>query len=43
MGVQSKKSKPYVFSRGMDAFFMEIYAIGQFTGRFFKEAFKPPY
>ena len=43
MGVESKKSKLYVFSRGMDAFFMDIYTIGQFTGRFFKEAFKPPY
>jgi phospholipid/cholesterol/gamma-HCH transport system permease protein len=43
MGVQSKKTRPYVFSKGMDAFFTDVYAVGQFTGRFFKEAFKPPY
>lgn len=32
-----------MFTRRLDAFFAEVYAIGQFTGRFFKEAVLPPY
>ena len=43
MGVRAKKTGRYVFSGRLDAFFMDIYAIGQFTGRFFKEALLPPY
>jgi phospholipid/cholesterol/gamma-HCH transport system permease protein len=43
MRIWSKKNGNQVFSRQLDAFFMDIYAIGQFTGRFFREAFLPPY
>ena len=43
MRVRPQKTGKQVFSRQLDAFFMDIYAIGQFTGRFFKEAFLPPF
>lgn len=43
MGEPSRKTGKQVFSRQLDALFMDIHALGQFTGRFFKEAFLPPY
>src|SRR3954469_2228182 len=38
-----KQPREYVISRGMDTFFIGLYDAGKFTGRFFKEVFKPPY
>jgi phospholipid/cholesterol/gamma-HCH transport system permease protein len=38
-----KAPRNYVLSKKLDAFFIEIYSICRFIGRFFKEAFKPPY
>ncbi|MDF2189905.1 ABC transporter permease [Paraflavitalea sp. CAU 1676] len=42
MGEPSRKTRTQVFTKQLDSFFMDIYAIGQFTGRFFREAFRPP-
>lgn len=42
MGEPSRKTRTQVFTKQLDTFFMDIYAIGQFTGRFFREAFRPP-
>lgn len=38
-----KGPRNYVLSRKLDGFFMEVYMICKFIGRFFKEAVKPPY
>jgi len=43
MGEPSRKVRKQVFTKQLDAFFLDVYAIGQFTGRFFREAFRPPY
>src|SRR5262245_36292587 len=33
----------YVFSKGLDSFFIEVHDFFKFVLQFFKEAFKPPY
>lgn len=38
-----KGPRNYVLSRKLDGFFIEVYMICKFIGRFFKEALKPPY
>jgi len=35
--------KKYIFSKGLDDYFIGVHKAWQFTGRFFKEAFKPPF
>ena len=37
------KARKYVISRGIDSFFLKIYSAFEFTIRFFKEVFKPPF
>lgn len=39
----SKQTKKYIFSRGLDQFFTDVYKAYQFSIRFFKEVFKPPF
>lgn len=43
MKVKQKRSRDYVLSSGLDKFFTDIYGVVKFIGRFFREAFKPPY
>lgn len=38
-----KQPKEYVISRGLDAFFIDLYDASKFVLRFFKEVLKPPY
>jgi phospholipid/cholesterol/gamma-HCH transport system permease protein len=35
--------KKYIFSKGLDDYFIGVHKAWQFTVRFFKEAFKPPF
>jgi phospholipid/cholesterol/gamma-HCH transport system permease protein len=43
MKIKQKRSRKYVISAKLDDFFFEIYGLGQFIIRFFKELFLPPY
>jgi phospholipid/cholesterol/gamma-HCH transport system permease protein len=43
MKVKQKQRRKFVVSKGLDDFFFDVYAMGQFIGRFWKEAIKPPY
>jgi phospholipid/cholesterol/gamma-HCH transport system permease protein len=43
MDSNQKPPRNYVLSRRLDSFFVEIYSICKFIGRFFREAFLPPY
>ena len=43
MNSDQKTPRNYVLSRKLDSFFIEVYAICKFIGRFFKEVFLPPY
>jgi phospholipid/cholesterol/gamma-HCH transport system permease protein len=38
-----KRSRKYVLSKNLDEFFADVYDMGQFMTRFFKEVFLPPY
>src|SRR5438552_11944118 len=40
---KQKQSRNYILSRKLDDFFFNVYSMGQFIGRFFKEVFLPPY
>lgn len=37
------RAKKYVLSAGLDQYFSDVYKAYNFTGRFFKEVFKPPF
>lgn len=37
------KTRKYVISKGLDRFFLKVYSAFQFTGRFFRQLFIPPY
>lgn len=39
----STTPKGYVISKWIDPIFLELYYVARFTGRFFKEAFQPPF
>ena len=41
--INSLPSKKYFISKKTDEFFQDIYNVYRFVGRFFKEAFTPPY
>lgn len=39
----TKKTKPFVFSKGIDEYFLGVYDACIFMGRFFKQVLKPPF
>jgi phospholipid/cholesterol/gamma-HCH transport system permease protein len=43
MKIKQKQSRQYLLSKKLDDFFFDVYALGQFSLRFFRELFKPPY
>jgi len=43
MKIKQKQPRRYVISKQLDAFFTDMYAFGQFIGRFFRSVFLPPY
>src|SRR5687768_17935004 len=43
MKIKQKQPRNFVISSKLDEFFFNVYAMGKFIGRFFKEAFLPPY
>src|SRR5688572_22617202 len=43
MKIKQKQPRNFIISRNLDDFFFNVYAMGKFIGRFFKEAFLPPY
>ena len=42
MNIGSGKKK-YILSQGLDQYFADVHKAYKFTGRFFKEVFKPPF
>lgn len=40
---QQENSRPYLISKKIDAFFIDVHKVFQFIRRFFKEVFLPPY
>lgn len=43
MKIKQKQPRRYIISKNLDAFFTDMYAFGQFIGRFFRSVFLPPY
>ena len=43
MEIKQKERSAYLLSRRLDGFFISIYDVVKFIGRFFKEVVKPPY
>lgn len=43
MKIKQKQRRRFVVSRKLDDFFFNVFAMGQFIGRFLKEALLPPY
>src|SRR5438270_4677808 len=43
MELKQKERSNYLLSRRLDGFFISIYDVVKFIGRFFKEVLKPPY
>ena len=41
--MKERTARKYVISKGMDRFFSKVYSAFEFTTRFFKQVFKPPY
>jgi len=43
MKLKQRQPRRYVVSRKLDAFFLEVYAFGQFIARFYRNLFSPPF
>lgn len=43
MNQNKDQQRKYVLSKGIDGFFLNIYSIGKFVSRFFREAFRRPF
>jgi phospholipid/cholesterol/gamma-HCH transport system permease protein len=43
MKLKHKQPRRYVLTKKLDAFFIDVYAFGQFIARFFRAVFLPPY
>lgn len=43
MKLKQRQPRRYVLTKKLDAFFIDVYAFGQFIARFFRAVFLPPY